>query len=146
MKKFLITVLCFITAFSCVSFADSGVNVIINGNKTEFDVPPKIINNRTMVPMRKIFETLGANVEWVSEAQLIIATKGIKIIAMEIGQNSFSITDITTGVTETVELDVPPQIVDSRTLVPVRAISEALDMNVGWEAETQTVIINNIQE
>lgn len=148
MKKLLILLLCFIMMFPVSAFAaeNDEISVLVSGSKLEFDVQPQIIDGRTMVPMRKIFEALGANVQWVGEANLIIATKGLNIMAMEIGKNTFSVTNIATQETKNIELDVSPVIIDSRTLVPVRAISEALDMKVDWDNETRTVLIENISE
>lgn len=148
MKKLFILFLCFVMAFSVSAFAleNDEISVLVSGNKLEFDVQPQIINGRTIVPMRKIFEALGANVQWVGEANLIIATKDLNIMVMEIGKNTFSVTNIATQETKNIELDVSPVIIDSRTLVPVRAISEALDMNVDWDNETRTVLIENVLE
>lgn len=127
------------TAAPC--FAEDEIAVTINGSAISFDVPPQIIDGRTMVPMRKIFEQLGASVDWIGELQLILAVKGSKIMALAIGSDMLSITDNLTNETKTVTLDVVPQIVDGRTLVPVRAISQALDMDVEWDAATRTVRI-----
>ena len=127
------------TAAPC--FAEDEIAVTINGSAIAFDVPPQIIDGRTMVPMRKIFEQLGASVDWIGELQLILAVKGSKIMAMAIGSDMLSITDNLTNKTKTVTLDVVPQIVDGRTLVPVRAISQALDMDVEWDTATRTVRI-----
>lgn len=148
MKKLLILFLCFVMALPVSAYAleNDEISVLVGGSKLEFDVQPQIIDGRTMVPMRKIFEALGANVQWVGEANLIIATKGLNIMAMEIGKNTFSVTNIATQETKNIELDVSPVIIDSRTLVPVRAISEALNMKVDWDNETRTVLIENISE
>lgn len=127
------------TAAPC--FAEDEIAVTINGSAISFDVPPQIIDGRTMVPMRKIFEQLGASVDWIGELQLILAVKGSKIMALAIGSDMLSITDNLTNETKTVTLDVVPQIVDGRTLVPVRAISQALDMDVEWDAAARTVRI-----
>ncbi len=142
MKKLILT-LAFAIMFSMPVFADSGISVMIEGTQIVFDVPPQIINDRTMVPMRKIFETLGAKVDWYGEANLIIATKNELIIAMEIGKADFSVTNVITGETKTVELDSVPVIIDERTLVPARAISESLGYYVDWSAQTQTVLITS---
>ena len=124
------------------AFPERVVTVTINGEVIGFDEPARLINERTMVPMRKIYESLGATVQWVDEAQLIIATFKTSIIAMEIGKKSFDITELLTGETKIVELDVPPQVVGvGTTLVPVRAISEALGKKVDWDDKTSTVII-----
>ncbi|MBR5155094.1 MAG: copper amine oxidase N-terminal domain-containing protein [Clostridia bacterium] len=147
-KGFIATVLLLILVFGTLSvgsvFAERVVTVTINGEVIEFDEPARLIDQRTMVPMRKIYETLGAEVQWVGEIELIIATFETNVISMEIGQKSFGITDLLTGETKIIELDVPPQVVgEGTTLVPVRAISEALGKNVDWDDATSTVIITD---
>lgn len=128
-----------------VVFAEKDVTVKLFGETLEFDVKPQLVNSRTMVPMRKIYESLGAKVDWVEEAQLILATYKTNIITMEIGKSEFSVTNVISGETKNVLLDVPPQIVNSRTLVPVRAVSEVLEKKVEWDDETYTVFINNAE-
>lgn len=127
--------------FAQTVFAADDIIVMINNEQVEFDVPPQIINDRTMVPMRKIFETLGADVEWHGESELIIATKDEDIIVMEIGEESFFVTNVISGETKNIILDSPPVIINDRTLVPVRAISESLGYIVEWNQETRTVLI-----
>ena len=145
MKKFLCLILALaMLSTTMVVFAEKDVTVKLFGEVLEFDVKPQLINSRTMVPMRKIYESLGAKVEWVEEAQLILATYKTNIITMEIGKSEFSITDVVKGETKTILLDVPPQIVNSRTLVPVRAVSEALYKKVDWDNETFTVLITEL--
>lgn len=141
MKKLIFIVL--ILALTIICSAAYDISVLIDGYPVEFDVPPQIINDRTMVPVRKTFEMLGAEVEWVDELKLVLATYKTFIIAMPIGEYSFNITNVVTGETNTVQLDVPPQIVDSRTLVPLRAISEALGKKVDYAEKTRTVYITD---
>ncbi len=146
MKRFLIMLLVLCNIFTCMTcFAQDDIKVVIYGEQIEFDVSPMLINDRTMVPMRKIFETLGANVKWFEESETIIATKGSKIITMEIGLSSISVTDVVLGKSDTVTIDVPPQIVNDRTLVPIRAVSETLGKLVTWDDNTQTVYIDDIK-
>ena len=141
-QKIFVLIIAAIMLFSSISvFAAEPVTVTLNGNPIEFDVPAQIINDRTMVPMRKIFESLGASVDWVEQQQGIIATKDSKIIVMKIGSDLMIVSDISAGTQEEITLDVPPQIVGDRTLVPVRAISESLGVSVDWVAETQTVVL-----
>ena len=144
MKKIcaLILLLVLISSFQSV-YAHDDVTVTINGYAVEFDVPPQIIDGRTMVPMRKIFESLGANVNWIEEKSLVVATYKASIITMPIGENSFSVTDVLTDETRVVELDVPPMIINGRTLVPARAVSEAIGKTVNWNGNTRTVIITD---
>lgn len=144
MKRFLSLILSVFIIISGISvFAEDNVTVILDSQKLEFDVPPMLIDERTLVPMRKIYEALGAKVNWVEEAQTIIATYNTDVIAMEIGKNVMSVTNLFSGETKEINLDVPPQLIDSRTLVPVRAISEALGKTVDWVDETWTVIITS---
>ena len=124
-----------VSAAAAVSAAD-GISVVINDKPVEFgDVAPQIIESRTMVPLRAIFEALNATVEWDDTTKTVKSTKGDTTISLTIGENKL----IKNG--EAKELDVPAQIVDSRTLVPVRAISEAFDCKVDWEDSTKTVKI-----
>ena len=150
MKKifaFLAALAMTVSAFGTIVLADENPNpdavtVLINGVELSSDVPAQIIGDRTMVPMRAIFETLGANVSWIEDKQAIIATKGPTLMAMKIGVNTLSMSTIG-GEDKNVTLDVPPQIVNDRTLVPARAISEALGCTVGWDGDTRTVTITN---
>ena len=121
--------------------AEEYAEVVLNGQKIAFDVPAQIINGRTMVPMRAIFENLGATVQWVEEHQLIIATRKTAFVTMKIGSDVLVIQDVVTGEKNVVTLDVAPQVVNDRTLVPVRAIAESLDTLVEWVEETHTVIL-----
>jgi len=138
MKKnlsiFLIIVFCF-TFIHPVNAQENPISVIINGRVISFDVEPQSINGRTFVPMRKIFEEMGATINYDAKTQTITATKGDKTVMMQVGSNSLSVS----GATST--MDVAPTIVDSRTLVPVRAVSESLNATVEWNDKLQKVII-----
>ena len=81
------------------------------------------------------FEALGAEVDWKDETQTVTARKDNIIIIMQIDNAVISVSG------KEVELDVPPQLIDSRTLVPVRAVAEGLQADVKWDDNTQTVII-----
>lgn len=117
------------------ALAEDEISVKINGSLLSFDVPPQIINGRTMVPMRKIFETLGANVEWNDELKLA-TTKSAKGINMCGAGYRLMYVNGTPKL-----LDVPPMIIGGRTMVPARAISEAMGCDVNWNASTRTVSI-----
>lgn len=109
--------------------------VELNGTMLEFDVPPQIINGRTMVPMRKIFESLGADVTWNGETKTVTAKAEDTVIIMQIDNCTMSVNG------EEITLDVPPQLVNDRTLVPIRAASEGLSAVVEWYDITKTVSI-----
>ena len=113
----------------------SGVKVKLDSTYLTFDVAPQIIEGRTMVPLRAIFEALGAEVNWDDATKTVTATRDGVIVSLTVGKNEMQ------KDSETVALDVPAQIVESRTLVPVRAISEAFECEVKWDDDTKTVLI-----
>ncbi len=102
------------------------ITVKVNENELQFDVDPTIIDGRTLVPLRKIFESLDCSVEWDDATKTVIAKRGDKEIKLTIGSKVAYINGAE------VALDVGAQIIDSRTLVPVRFISEALGEQVEW--------------
>ncbi len=144
MKKIIIIALCILFALSLatVVYGASEITVLINGEKAEFDVPPKIIGDRTMVPMRKTFDLLGAKVDWIAEMRMAVATYKTYIVSMPIGADSFTVTNVLTNETVVHELDVPAQIVYDRTLIPLRAVSSALGKTVSWDGATSTAKID----
>lgn len=113
----------------------SKVSVKLNGEEIEFDQIPLIINGRTLAPLRAIFEKLGAEVLWDDAKRTIKATKDGTTVELTIDKKEMKKNG------EVIVLDEAPQIISERTLVPVRAISEAFDCKVTWEAETHTVLI-----
>ena len=115
--------------------AAGDIGVLLNGAYVEFDVPPQIIDGRTMVPMRAIFEALGAGIDWDGDTLTVTAKRGGALVVMQIGNPAMSVNG------EYIELDVAPQLVGGRTLVPVRAVAESFDARVDWDGDTRTVII-----
>lgn len=144
MKKILLMLVVCVLCISSTVLAGN-VNVQLNGKNVDFTdnegnrVEAQIINSRTMVPMRKIFELLGASIEWNRGNQTVLATKDDISIKLQIGNEIAEV--IRAGKTEKVKLDSMPVIVNNRTLVPLRFISESLEKQVGWDAQNQTAII-----
>jgi len=116
------------------------ITVTIDGKKIEFDVNPILMNDRTLVPMRKIFEELGAVVTWDNETETAFGTDGKVVIAFQINNNIMT-KSAANAQSEVIELDVPAQLINDRTLVPIRAISESFGCDVDWVDATQTVVI-----
>ena len=135
-KSLLILAMLLMFNFSNVH-ADGEITVKIDGVQIEFDVPPQLIDNRTMVPLRKIFEAMGATVEWNGETQTVTAVKNNDRVIATVNNKNVYISG------ETKTLDVPPLIVDGRTLVPTRFVAEAFGANVQWDEATRTVSISN---
>lgn len=110
-------------------------NALINGKTESTDVPAKIVSDRTFLPVRFVAEALGAKVEWNGDTETVTITDGGKKIELTIGKNEITVD----GKTE--KLDVTPFIENSRTLVPVRFVSEALGAKVEWDSNKNTVTI-----
>ena len=112
-----------------------GARVEVNGESVKTDVPPIIKNNRVLIPMRAIFEALGAEINWNGETRTVLASTEKNSVRCEIDNNLMTVN----GVAKT--LDVAPEILMNRTLVPARAVSESLGANVEWDEARQTVVI-----
>jgi len=136
-KKLLCTFLTMLLLVSAITpvMADNNIKVRLGGELIKFDVQPQLINNRTMVPLRAIFEALGATVNWNGDTQTVTSTKDETTISLSINNPTMYVNG------ETVTLDSPACLVDGRTLVPVRAISEAFKLQVEWIDSTKTVRI-----
>lgn len=118
---------------------DYSVDTFVNGICIDYDkygsVKPVIENGRTLAPVRAITEALGAEVVWDGETQSITITRDDIIIEMTVGSTSAYVNG-----TET-ELDTAPEIRNDRTLVPVRFIAESFCLNVSWDENSQSIII-----
>ncbi len=127
------------TVFTIPKNDTDEIMVYVNNKKVEFDQKPVILNSRTLVPFRKIFEALGAQVLWRDEKgiQQATAVKDNKTISFVIGEKT-----IVVDKTKTVPLDVAPQIMSSRAMVPLRALSENLGLSVQWDNDNRTITIN----
>lgn len=111
--------------------------IILNGQQLYFDVNPVIENGRTLVPVRTIFEAMGAELGWNEATRTVTAGKGAINIVMPIGSSAPKVNGKTTT------LEVPPRIAADRTLAPLRFVGEAFGGRVSWEDNTRTIYINN---
>ncbi|NLV20819.1 MAG: hypothetical protein GXY49_02315 [Syntrophomonadaceae bacterium] len=118
--------------------ADSEIKIMVNGQRFYTDPAPYIKDGRTMVPMRRVFEIMGAEVNWNEPERSVTAIKGNIEIKLYIGSQ----TAYKNG--QPVQLDAPAEIMASagRTMVPLRFVSESFGGNVNWVAATRTVVIN----
>lgn len=133
------------TAGASSVFAADDVTVKLNGKDINFDVAPIIENGRTLVPLRAIFEALGAQVYWDDTNKTVISAMGDVNCVFQIGNANMFVSTTTNAKTETVAktLDVPAKIVEDRTLIPLRAVSEAYSCTVDWDGNTRTVTITS---
>ncbi len=114
------------------------VTVTLDGNVVDcesYGQPATIVEGRTLVPLRAIFEALGAVVEWDNATRTVTSTLDETTISLAIGKTEL----VKNG--ETFILDVPAMIMNDRTLVPVRAVSESFGVFVDWDAEQRIVFL-----
>jgi hypothetical protein len=111
----------------------------INGVEKEIDsgnrTSPVVINNRTLLPVRTVIEGIGGSIDWNEEKQEVTLVYGQDTIRLTIGSD-------TAYLNNTVQmLDTAPTIINGRTMLPIRFISESFNFDVDWNGETQTVTI-----
>ncbi len=116
-------------------FIPESVGVILNGCKVEFDQEPVIQNGRTLVPIRAVVEMMGGSVAWDELTRTTELKYSGKTIKLTIDSNVAYLDGIEKN------LDVAPQIINGRTLMPIRFVAESFGFTVDWNADTQTVII-----
>lgn len=123
------------TGSSEVKLVIDSTTATINGESKTLDSAPVIVDGRTLVPVRFISEAIGANVDWDAATSTAVITLDGKTIKLPIGAAAADIDGAS------VELDVPAQIINDRTMVPIRFISENFGANVGWDGDTRTVTV-----
>lgn len=113
------------------------IKVQVDGQPVYFaNTQPQYINGRVLVPLRGVFEQMGANVLWNQEARVVTATRGSTDVRLTIGQRLATING------SPINLDVPAMVLNGSTMVPIRFVSEALGAQVGWLAADRLVTIN----
>lgn len=120
--------------------AEEPIKVYVEGNEVQFEgVAPFIENERTLVPMRAIFEALGATVDWNGDTKTITA----RDLRTNIGITMIIDSEQMVVDGMTITLEVPAKIVnDGYTVVPLRAISESMQCTVDWNGDSRTVSIS----
>ncbi len=138
MKKLLFVALTL--ALMSITASAKDIDVVMDGEKLQFEMPPIIENDRTLVPFRKIFENLGYEVSWNGEDKSILAKKSDKIMRLQIDNSEILIND------KIINSDATPKLINSATYVPIRIISEYSDCDVLWSEEEQAVLLYSKQE
>lgn len=123
----------FVLAIMLLTTIAGAVDLYVDTNKIETDTPPTVINGRTLVPVRAIFEALGATVEWDGTTNTATGVRDGVVVTIQIDNTTAYVNG------EAKILDVPAQLINNRTMVPARFISEALGCDVTWYAGTETV-------
>lgn len=111
----------------------------VNGTEKEIDpgrgTVPVVVNDRTLVPVRAIVEEMGGTVGWEEEQQQATLTLGTDTIRLTLGSKAAYLND------EMHTLDVAPESINDRTMLPIRFIAESFHFNVGWDEEQQLITI-----
>ena len=140
MKKIILLICSLVLLFSLCLFIDAfadDISLVVDGNKVVCDVPPVISNSRTLVPARALFEHLDANVTWNEVLRQVIVTSDTTMIIFNIDSKVAYVSG------EVFALDTAPVIVNDRTLIPVRFVSENLGYKVDWDNNTRTVTVKS---
>lgn len=117
--------------------AAPAISVYIDGAKLATDQAPVMVQGRVMLPLRAIFEALGASVNWNQSTKTVTASKDGTTIVLTLKAKTAKINNVSIG------LDVPAQSIKGRTMIPVRFVSEALGQEVGWNSKSQIVTITS---
>ena len=143
MKKFTRKAVVFVLAICAflvpVALYASEVNVTINNAPVYFaDQGPVIVGDRVLVPVRGVFEALGFRVDWHQPTMTATLTRYDYVVVISVGSLAFTTND------ERLPLDVPAQIIEGRTLLPIRAVLESVGYDVNWIGSTNTVSIISV--
>jgi len=140
MKKFILAFAAAMFLFSAAVYADD-IKIVADGRPVVFpDQQPEIVEDRTLVPVRGVFEMLGFDVGWEQETSTAVLTNNEYEVRITIGQAVF----YTNGIAY--ELDVPAQLINDRTMVPLRFPLESVHFSLQWDNDTRTIMISDCDD
>jgi len=120
-------------------FADANVTVKLNDEQVEFsNQQPVIVEGRTLIPLRSIFENLGYTVEWQADTKTAVLKSDTATVTVTVTANAEEF-DVNGN---KIPLDTPAQILNGSMMLPLRAIGEASGLSVGWDNDTKVVSLN----
>lgn len=131
-----IVLIIFVSLSSFVLAAEKPIEIYINEVEVDSDVPPVILNGRTLVPIRVISENLGAKVHWDNKNRTVKVIADSINVLLKIDSKKASVNN------QEVLLDVPAKIIKDRTMIPLRFVGEALGADVEWNNDRRCVVIN----
>jgi len=111
------------------------IRVVVNGTVVPFDVPPQMAEGTVFVPLRGVFEQIGATVNFDKSSGQITATRGETTVALKVGTKLAKVND------ENMFMVQPAVYLNGRTLVPLRFLTEALGAEVEWNPALREVDI-----
>ncbi len=118
-------------------------NFTVNGVSNTLDLPPIIKNSRTLLPIRAVIESLGGSVFWEATERKVTVSLGSTIIKLWIGKATAKVNGVDTPIDST-NSKVVPEIINSRTMLPLRFIAETLGCDVQWDGVTKTITITYV--
>ena len=139
-KKFITGIIFLVMLTVSLNVFAEDISVTLNGSNIVFeDAKPIIYNDRTLIPIRAVFEKANCYVDWDSKNNMAVIGNEEKVIFISINSEKMKVYDI---VKDEIDLDVPAMIVDESTMIPLRAVSEALGAKVEWNQQSNTVSLN----
>lgn len=158
MKKLISLGLSAVLSFSMMSSSFAEVipgttipNIYVNDREIAFEDQTPVIDisvNRTLIPLRGVFEAMGAAVYWKAEERQVIVDSedNLKRVVLNIDNPTMKVMTAVSLVkyeTEEVTLETAPIIMNNRTMIPLRAVIEAMDGKVDWNNDTHTATIHS---
>ncbi len=135
MKKFAAIILSLTLVFAAAGAFAADIKVNLNGEEIAFDVQPILDGENLLLPLRFIYEKMGANVSWYEETNTVFADLDGNITTIQIGNELMFLNG------DSFKLDAVPVLKDDRTLVPCAVIENGTGAKVSWDAEKSTVSI-----
>lgn len=121
-----------------------GSDIVYKNSVIQYaDQKPVILNDRTYVPIRDVFEALDFNVEWNGQTKRVKLSNNIYIMDVDLTTNILSVYETSKGETRSFELTDKPILVSGRTMLPLREILEAVNYSVEWDEQSKSVTIVN---
>jgi len=118
------------------AFAASPITIQIDGQTVSSDTAPVVQNGTTLVPVRVVTEYLGADVSWNQAKQQAIVKTAAYTVVFTLGSKTYTVNGASKA------LAVAPQAINSRTMIPIRALAESIGADVDYNAASNTAIIN----
>ena len=139
-KKLILTVIAVLAVsvpMSMSAYAENDVVTVMVDNETvEFDQNPVIIEGHTLVPVRAVFEKAGAEVMWDQPTQTATISRGDYVVTIKYGESVM----YKNGTA--IALEQPADVINNRTMIPVRAIAEAMDFSVTWDGHHSLILVS----
>lgn len=135
--------LVFINIFSCAYGAENNqpIRVYLNDDEVKFpSQQPTVVDRRTLIPLRGIFEKMGYSIEWEPNAKISTISSPLQTIVIRSGHKTMKVDN------RDITLEVPAQIINESLMIPLRAVAESTGATVTWEANTKKIYVTSVQK